>query len=249
MHLPSFPERASKRFEPVNGIKEFLGLCIQGCDGRLQLWERILDHLRPDSLLEVGVWKGEYAAHVLAKCDFIRAYYMLDPWRKLPDWNKPWNVDDAAFDGVYREAMNVTAFAGDKVRVLRGRTTDVINQLADESLDFAYIDGDHSLRGITIDLLSVWPKIKRGGNLAGDDLSPSIYQHDAKFEPTLVFPFALYFAEAVGAPMYAMPFNQFLIAKRDGYAFTDLVGSYGDASMKKQLSGKQGLWNRFRSNR
>ena len=43
-----------------------------------------------------------------------------------------------------------------------------------------------------------------------------------------VFPFAVYFAEAVGCPLYALPFGQFLIEKapQRGFSFTDLTDSY-----------------------
>ena len=54
-----------------------------------------------------------------------------------------------------------------KVVILRGRTKEVIDQVPDNSLDFAYIDGDHTLRGITIDLMNVLPKIKEGGIIGG----------------------------------------------------------------------------------
>ena len=33
--------------------------------------------------------------------------------------------------------------------MLRGTTTEVIDRVPDRSVDFAYIDGDHTLRGIT----------------------------------------------------------------------------------------------------
>jgi hypothetical protein len=47
-------------------------------------------------------------------------YYIIDPWRNLSDWNKPLNVDNQVFELVYREAMDVTHFAEDRIVVLRG---------------------------------------------------------------------------------------------------------------------------------
>ena len=81
--------------------------------------------------------------------------------------------------------------------------------------------------------------MKRGGRVGGDDFSANIWYHSAQFEPTLVFPFAVYFAEAVGAPIYALPHNQFLIEKpRSTYrnfAFQDLVGVYGSQTLRQQM--------------
>jgi hypothetical protein len=117
--------------------------------------------------------------------------------------------------------------------VLRGRTTEVIEAIPDGSLDLAYIDADHTLRGITIDLINVWPKVRPGGFIGGDDLSPSIWQHPKNYEPSLVYPFAVYFAEAMNVPINALPHGQFLIQKVDeGYSFTDPTGAYPDPTLR-----------------
>jgi predicted O-methyltransferase YrrM len=111
---------------------------------------------------------------------------MVDPWANLPNWNKPFNVSAEAFKEVYEEAMKNTAFAASKRVVLRGRTKEVIDAVPDNSLDFAYIDGDHTLRGITVDLIKVLPKVREEGLIGGDDFVNTPWQHDARYEPTLV---------------------------------------------------------------
>jgi predicted O-methyltransferase YrrM len=205
---------------------------------RFTLWETIINALKPETVLELGVWKGDFAIHILTHCPSIKRYYMIDPWRSLPAWNKPFNVESAAFEEAYKVAMNATRFAADKLVVLRGTTTEVIDKIPNQSLDFAYIDGDHTLRGITIDLANVLGKVRADGYLAGDDFLPSIWEHSAKYEPTLIFPFALYFAEAHRIPIYALPHGQFLIHKNSeiGYSFTDLVGAYGKQDVLQHVS-------------
>lgn len=202
---------------------------------RIQLWGRVLSAANAKNMAEVGVWKGDFAKLVLEQCKFIERYYMIDPWANLPDWNKPFNVDEKIFEDVYAEAMNKTAFASSKIVVLRGRTKEVVDEIPDESLDFAYIDGDHTLRGITIDLIKLLPKIKKDGFIGGDDFTPNPWQHDMRFEPTLVCPFSIYFAEAMDLPIIALPFNQFLMQKRSDipFSFVDYTGKYGDISLNK----------------
>jgi hypothetical protein len=111
----------------------------------------------------------------------------------------------------------------------------VIDDIEDGSLDFAYIDGDHTLRGITIDLFKVLPKIKDGGLIGGDDFTNTPWQHGIRFEPTLVCPFSVYFAEAFDLPIVALPFEQFLIQKRTNASFTfiDTTKSYSDISLNR----------------
>jgi hypothetical protein len=206
-----------------------------GAASRMDLWVKLLRAARVRSVLEVGVWKGDFAKQILQECESIERYYMIDPWANLPDWNKPLNVKSELFEGAYAEAIQKTAFASAKIVVLRGRTKEVIDSIPDESLDFAYIDGDHTLRGITIDLIKVLPKIKEGGFIGGDDFAVDPWQHSARFEPTLVCPFSVYFAEAMDLPIVGLPFDQFLMQKRSDarFSFTDSTGKYSNLSLNK----------------
>jgi methyltransferase family protein len=204
---------------------------------RVELWTKFVAASGAADLAEIGVYRGQFAQKLLAGAPDIARYYLIDPWRHLDDWNKPANKSDDVFEGFYREAMERTSEHEAKRVVLRGTTTEVISQIPDGSLDFAYVDGDHTLRGITIDLISVFPKVRDGGWIGGDDFSPSIWQHSAEFEPTLVFPLAVHFAEAVGARIYGLPFKQFLIEKTPGgtHQFVDLTGRYSDLELGRQL--------------
>ena len=204
-------------------------------DSRIDLWKQVLNIQRVGTMLEIGVWKGDFAEEMLLACEEIERYYMIDPWANLPDWNKPFNVAPEMFDEIYQEALRKTGFAAEKVVVLRGRTKEVVDQIPDQSLDFAYIDGDHTLRGITIDLMKVLPKIKDGGIIGGDDFINTPWQHGVSYEPTLVCPYSIYFAEAVDLPIMALPHNQFMIRKDKAskFSFIDTTGDYKDISLNK----------------
>ena len=208
---------------------------------RLELWTRFARETEARQVAEIGVYRGRFAARMLADCPAIETYYMVDPWRNLEDWNKPANTSDDAFERIFREAMERTSAHEAKRVVLRGTTTEVIDRVPDSSVDFAYIDGDHTLRGITIDLIRVFPKVRPGGWIGGDDFTPSIWQHADEYEPTLVFPLAVHFAEAVGARIYGLPHKQFLIEKTadSDHAFTDLTGRYGDTGLRRQLAQRE----------
>ena len=212
--------------------------CVKQSTSRIDLWIRFLKSTKVNNLVELGVYKGDFAEKLLKNCDSIKKYYMIDPWRHLNDWNKPANAEDGIFEQFLSETISKTDFAAEKRIILRGKTTDVIEEILDGELEFAYIDGDHTLRGITIDLISIFPKVKNGGWLGGDDFSKTIFQHSTKFEPTLVFPFAVYFAEAVGARIYALPNSQFLIEKNSNqsFVFIDLTDNYRDTSLRDQLN-------------
>jgi predicted O-methyltransferase YrrM len=208
---------------------------------RLDLWAALVDRIGAGTVAEIGVYRGVFAAHMLASCPRVNTYYMIDPWRHLDDWNKPANRDDPAFQRLFAQAMDNTRAHESRRVVLRGRTTEVIDQISDGSLDFAYIDGDHTLRGITVDLARVYPKVREGGFIGGDDFSRSIWQHGAQFEPTLVFPYAVYFAEAVGSRIYGLPHGQFLMERRaeSGFEFVDLTGKRAKLDLLSQMTSRR----------
>ncbi|CAN5442467.1 hypothetical protein BH10ACT10_BH10ACT10_19950 [soil metagenome] len=214
---------------------------IAGAAGdRLELWASFLTAFDVASMAEVGVYRGDFAARMLGEAPAIERYYMIDPWRHLDDWNKPANQPDDIFEQFHDETMAKTEAQAHKRVVLRGRTTEVVDQIPDADLELVYIDGDHTLRGITIDLARLFPKVKEGGFVAGDDFCRNIFQHKAGFEPTLVFPYAVYFAEAVGARIYALPHKQFVMQKvpTGEHAFVDLAGRYDRTTLDEQIAAR-----------
>jgi hypothetical protein len=223
--------------ECMSTVGQTVKECVAESDSRLDLWVRFLNSNKIKYMAEVGVYRGDLAASLLERCGSIERYYMIDPWRHLDDWNKPANRSDDLFEQFLAETKAKTDFAAGKRIILRGKTTEVIEQIPDGELDFSYIDGDHTLKGITIDLVRVYPKIRNGGWIGGDDLCGTIWQHGTAFEPTLVFPFVVYFAEAVGSRVYALPYGQFLLEKsaRQSFSFVDLVGHYNDISLRKHF--------------
>lgn len=204
---------------------------------REQLWADIIrkEHLR--SIAEIGVWKGEFARAILRGCPEVTEYWLIDPWRRLPRWNKPFNVTNEEFEAIYIDALAATESHAAVRRVLRGTTAEVIDTIPDGSLDLVYIDGDHTLRGITLDMILAWPKIRPGGIIGGDDCLPSAWQHGTSHEPTMISPWVAYFAEAMRALLTILPANQFLIRKSAaGFSIDDRSGSPRDWSVAAHLN-------------
>jgi hypothetical protein len=228
--------------------KEIESAAAKAAD-RLELWSMVVNALKVSTFAEVGVFQGDFAQSILRQCPTVEKYYMIDPWRHLDDWNKPANRPNDEFAAIKAEALAKTEFASPKRVILQGRTTEIACSLPEQGLDFAYIDGDHTLRGITIDLIRIWPKLRNGGILAGDDFCNSVWQHEATFEPTLVFPLAVYFAEAMGATIYGLPYDQFAIivdrSTTAAFEFRDLTGAYRSTTLRDALTrSRDGLFGR-----
>ncbi|TDJ82038.1 class I SAM-dependent methyltransferase [Campylobacter volucris] len=152
-------------------------------------------------------------------------------------WNKPFNIPQEDFDHIYNEALIKTSFAKDKIRILKNITSEAVENISDEELDCVYIDGDHTLRGITIDLITIYPKIKYGGYICGDDLMENPIHHGKDFEPTMIFPYVIYFAEAMKLEIDLLPHNQFVIYKKKNSSFklNNFTNKYKNINLKNIL--------------
>jgi len=56
-----------------------------------------------------------------------------------------------------------------KTTIVRKLSTDAAMDFGDESLDFVYIDADHSYNAVKEDIAAWAPKVRRGGIVAGHD--------------------------------------------------------------------------------
>lgn len=194
-------------------VRATVAAAVDKSTNRKNLFVGLVRDLGIVHMAEIGVWKGDFARFVLRQAEQIEKYVLIDPWRNLPDWNKPFNKSDIEFEEVRKEALSKVEDFKDKVIEIRATTKEAKGRIEDGSLDLVYIDGDHTLRGITIDLVSLLPKVRPGGFLCGDDFCKTIWQHTTDYSPTEVFPFAIHFAEAHDLPIFTLPHDQFLIFK------------------------------------
>lgn len=161
------------------------GVAGHGMQERVTKFTNIYNAFNYKTGAEIGVWQGTMARGVLENVSSLEKYYLVDPWKHLENWNKPFNKQNSEFERVYNVAMKATEQWASKRVVMRGESIKMAANIEDDSLDFVYIDGDHTARGTMIDVLSWWPKIKLGGVLFGDDFVDSM-QHGTKHSPTMV---------------------------------------------------------------
>lgn len=160
---------------------------------------------------EVGVFKGQFASKMLSSVPVLEEYILVDPWKHLDDWNKPLNKKDDEFKIIFEEAMRRTQQSkvyGHKVKVIRGTSSEGARQIQDGSLDFVYVDGDHTAKGAMKDILLWAPKVKCGGLIFGDDYMDSL-QHGEEFDPTMVKSAVDAYTEVMGIEVYDMGSKQF----------------------------------------
>ena len=64
------------------------------------------------------------------------------------------------------------------VEIIRKTSAEASKDFGDESLDFVYLDGDHSYEAVKADLEALYPKIKAGGYILGILLAPERHWSD-----------------------------------------------------------------------
>lgn len=96
-------------------------------------------------------------------------FYMVDPWETLDNIrNGP--RDSAKMKVRYDRAM-AQPFIKDNSNVIihKMKSEFVFELIPDNSLDWVFIDGDHTYWGVRDDLAGVYPKMKPNGIIFGDD--------------------------------------------------------------------------------
>jgi predicted O-methyltransferase YrrM len=94
--------------------------------------------------------------------------YGVDPWKSYVDM--PWGViSQEEVSGWKTRAMEVLDEYMYKLTLLELPSLEAVNHIEDNSLDYIFIDGDHSYTAVLNDARAYWSKIKPGGIFAGHD--------------------------------------------------------------------------------
>lgn len=128
--------------------------------------QRIARHFitKGDICVEVGVLHGDHAAAILelepGKLNLI------DPWELDPSRHP--RMDGIAGDDVFKNVSDRFGRDG-RVEIFRMDSKEGSQQFDDLSLDWVYIDANHSWHHVSLDLRLWSRKVKVGGFLTGHD--------------------------------------------------------------------------------
>ena len=121
---------------------------------------------------EVGVFSGRMSKLLLERPDLC--LMMVDSWEgfgaaygEKSDWHA--RLTQKQQDDYMKAAIRNTQFADNRRLVLRERSLDVAASCEPNSLDFVFLDADHSQEAVRADIAAWWPAVKGGGLLGGHD--------------------------------------------------------------------------------
>lgn len=115
---------------------------------------KLLDLLPKNAVCaEIGIWHGDYSQQILEKTQPTH-FHLFEINQKFTDAAK---------------VRFATEIDKGVIEVHLGDSAEELGKLPDHSLDWIYIDGDHSLGGVRRDLETVRKKIKPNGLIALND--------------------------------------------------------------------------------
>ena len=120
--------------------------------------------------VEVGAWKGKSAAYMTV--EIINAekdieFYVVDTWEGSSEHKD--NPELQELFHIFTENMRLV----DNYHIpMRMTSLEAATKFEDASLDFVFIDAAHEYEHVKEDLNAWYPKIKKGGILAGHDFYP-----------------------------------------------------------------------------
>lgn len=131
-----------------------------------QAVERVTDSAH---FVEVGAWKGKsssYMAVLIANSQKNIKFDVVDTWKGSPEHK---NTPSVLHDTLYSEFLKNMEPVKDYYTPLKTTSVIAASYYEDLSLDFVFIDADHTYESVKEDLLAWLPKVKVGGVIAGDD--------------------------------------------------------------------------------
>lgn len=118
---------------------------------------------------EIGCAFGGFARTMLIgwRC---RKYWLIDPYRKQDQYVYMERQEtQEKYDKWAEEVGDMCRYSDGRAEHIRKMSVDAAAMFKDEQLDFVFIDGNHSYDAVMSDLNAWYPKVHKGGIVAGHD--------------------------------------------------------------------------------
>jgi predicted O-methyltransferase YrrM len=134
------------------------------------LYKRVIDTFKNNShFVEIGTWKGRSISFMAV--EIINSGYNIkldcvDTWEGSPEH---YETDAIKTYTLYHQFLQNTEPISYMLTHIRDYSVNASKLYEDESLDFIFIDAAHDYQNVKNDINAWFPKVKKGGIIAGHD--------------------------------------------------------------------------------
>lgn len=123
------------------------------------------------NIVEIGSYCGE-STLIINSCFSSATINSVDPYASYREDNSTYDLDEQAKELKEAEAVfDAICQRFPNIKKNKAHSLDFVSSVPDQSLDFVYIDGDHSYAAAKRDIVSWIPKVKVGGVICGHDIT------------------------------------------------------------------------------
>lgn len=124
----------------------------------------------PMNVAEIGVFQGGNALRLLQLP--LKRLFLVDPYKSYNQYESAQIAYVQAQLDAAKSIMQSRIASHplrDKVTIMIKDSIEASKEFEDGFFDYVYIDGNHSFRAVLKDLIAWYPKVRKGGFLAGHD--------------------------------------------------------------------------------
>jgi predicted O-methyltransferase YrrM len=119
-----------------------------------------VEHFQSGTFVEIGCFKGGSTVYLASRIQMAKKdikLYAVDIWENMIAPGTPGSV----FYDFWHHVM--VHYGHQTVKPIQFDSSKTARLFDDNSVEFVFIDGDHSYEGVRKDILAWMPKIRRGG--------------------------------------------------------------------------------------
>ncbi len=164
----NFPDKQTKENDNLDHFYEK----IDGWFDFQNIYSWVVKKFNDDSrFVEVGTWKGRSAIYMAV--EIINSgkkikFDCVDNWEYVDGLQ--YDLDKSLFGSdIYQEFLSNISPVSHVINPVKSISWEAATMYEDESLDFIFIDAAHDYNSVKKDILAWFPKLKKGGIIAGHD--------------------------------------------------------------------------------
>ena len=130
----------------------------------------VIKNLQGDLIgVEIGVCNGVTSEYWSQQIPHIKKLFAVDSYPSFVDWDGTRVTEERQAETMRRCKERLAKYPN--VEFVHMSSLQFGATLEDDSLDFVFIDGDHSYEATLKDIQTYWSKVKTGGVFAGHDIN------------------------------------------------------------------------------